>query len=70
MIETSENDWNILITDFSNWTEFEQNIVSDCVAYGIDGKFDIKYDNEQRLLAQKLFSMMQNGFSHPEIKNC
>lgn len=64
----SENDWNSLIADFSNWSELEQNIVSDCVAYGIDGKFEDKYTNEKRLLAQNLYSKMQNGFSHPEIK--
>lgn len=68
LIELSENDWKFLIADFSNWSELEQNIVSDCVAYGIDGKFDIKYVNEKRLLAQSLYSKMQNGFSHPEIK--
>ncbi|MCF6142482.1 hypothetical protein L1S34_14395 [Flavobacterium sp. K77] len=67
-IKLSENDWNSLINDFSNWSELEQNIVSDCVAYGIDGKFEVKYENERRLLAQKLYSKMQNGFSHPEIK--
>ncbi|OUL60387.1 hypothetical protein [Flavobacterium sp. AJR] len=68
LIELSENDWNSLIDDFSNWSELEQNIVSDCVAYGIDGKFEVKYDNEKRLLAQELYSKMQNGFCHPEIK--
>lgn len=68
LIELSENDWDSLIADFSNWSDLEQNIVSDCVAYGIDGKFEVKYDNEKRLLAQNLYSKMQNGFSHPEIK--
>lgn len=68
LIELSENDWDSLIADFSNWSELGQNIVSDCVAYGIDGKFEVKYDNEKRILAQKLYSKMQNGFSHPEIK--
>ena len=68
LIGLSENDWNSLIVDFSNWSELEQNIVSDCVAYGIDGKFEDKYTNEKRLLAQNLYSKMQNGFSHPEIK--
>lgn len=64
----SENDWNSLIIDFSNWKELEQNIVSDCVAYGIDGKYEPNYTNDKKNLAQKLYSKMQNGFLHPEIK--
>lgn len=68
LTELSENDWNSLVIDFLNWDELEQNIMSDCVAYGIDGKYETKYTNDKRLLAQKLYSKMQNGFSHPEIK--
>lgn len=68
LMELSENDWNSLVADFSNWSELEQNIVSDCVAYGIDGIYELKYANEKRLLAQQLYSRMQNGFSHPEFK--
>lgn len=68
LMKFSENDWNSLIIDFSNWNELEQNILSDCVAYGIDGKYEPNYTNDKRLLAQKLYSKMHNGFSHPEIK--
>jgi len=66
--ELSANDWNSFVTDFSNWGELEQNIVSDCVAYGIDGKYEPEYIIEKTVLAQKLYSKMQNGFNHPEIK--
>lgn len=68
LMKFSENDWNSLINDFSNWNEFEQNIVSDCVAFGISRKYEPNYTNDKKNLAQKLYSKMQNGFSHPEIK--
>lgn len=68
LMKFSENDWNSLIIDFSNWNELEQNIVSDCVAFGISGKYEPNYTNDKKNLAQKLFSKMQNGFSHPELK--
>lgn len=68
LMELSENDWNSLVTDFSNWNELEQNILSDCVAYGISGRYETKYTNKKILIAHKLYSKMQKGFSHPEVK--
>lgn len=68
LVELSESDWNTLLSDFANWPETEQKIVSNCVAYGIDGKYDPLYTNDQRLLAQGLYFKMEKGFSHPEVE--
>lgn len=68
LMDLSKDDFDELVFSFSFWNTLEQNIVSDCVAYGIDGKYNPLYTNEKRLAAQKLYSKMKKGFSHPELK--
>lgn len=50
-----------------SWNEKEQAIFTDCIAYGIDGKFDIKYDDDKRYSITKLYSHVPY-FSHPDLK--
>ncbi|MBO6185705.1 MAG: hypothetical protein J6O88_13635 [Chryseobacterium sp.] len=50
-----------------SWNEKEQAILTDCIAYGIDGKFDIKYDDDKRYSIAKLYSHVPY-FSHPDLK--
>mgnify|MGYP000389165998 CR=1 FL=1 len=68
LIRFSTDDWNALISDFHHWNDTEQNMVSDCIAYGIDKKLGTPYTNEQRMLGQQVYSKVKTGFTHPDIK--
>ncbi len=68
LLQFSTNDFLDLQSELGYWNETEQNILTDCVAYGIDGKFQTDYDDDQRLLSTGLYSKLQNVFTHPEYK--
>ena len=61
-------DFEELYSDILNWSEIEQNLLTDCIAYGIDGKFISIYDDEKRIVAMRIYSQLPKGFKHPELK--
>ncbi|KMQ69030.1 hypothetical protein ACM39_07085 [Chryseobacterium sp. FH2] len=67
LLALSDSEVEKLGKRIENWTEYDQAILTDCVAHGIDNKFDLKYDDKKKSLITKLYSHVPY-FSHPDIK--
>lgn len=68
LIDLTVEDFQDLRDFVVEWDEIEQNILTDCLAYGLDGKFVTQYNQEQRLLIFEIYKQSPNGFKHPDVK--
>lgn len=68
LIKMNYSEFSKIYHDVIHWGVTEQNILTDCLAYGLDGKFITAYDNDKRIIAMKIYGQLPEGFRHPEVK--